>query len=354
MQVLIVGAGAVGCALGGALALAGEDVTYFTREGNARELRRQGVRVQAPWGDYASTEIEVVERLPTQPFDYLLLTVKAYDIPSLLEALGQAGQPGSGVLVSLQNGVGTEEEIQRRLPDARLLAGAVTFPVQEAGIGHSRVKGAQGGIGLSPVTGGAGPLGLLEAFRRVGVPVRSYPDWRALKWSKLLLNLQGNATSAILAWSPGQIFAHKGLLELERAATLEAVEVMRRLGLKPHNLPGQPAAVLVWAYRILPAPILSALLVRRAGAGRGGKPPSLRLDRAAQRKESEVRWLNGAVARAGQALQVETPANRTLEEVLLGVLSGRLHGFLEHPEALLERYRRAMLAAPGGDLEEER
>lgn len=340
MRVLVLGAGAVGCSLGGALAQAGHQVTFVTRPGRAAELSHRGIRLRTAWGQFDLAALDVRERVPGGAFDYVLLAVKAYDVPPLLDQLAQSGQPGHAILVTLQNGLGTEEAVMERFPEARLLAGAVTLAIDRTAGGEFHVRNRRGGLGLSAATGGAGPLELVESLRRQGLTVRTYPDWRTLKWSKLLLNLQGNASSAILDWPPPQIFNHAGLFRLERAATLEAVAVMRRLGLRPHNLPGQPVALLVWAYRRLPGLLMRPVLARQAHNRRGGKPPSLGLDRQAGRRQSEVGWLNGAVARWGEELGVETPANRALTQVLLGVLSGELHGFLENPGALLSVYHR--------------
>jgi 2-dehydropantoate 2-reductase len=141
------------------------------------------------------------------------------------------------------------------------------------------------------VTGGV-PLStrLVEAFNEGGLNARLYENGGSLKWSKMLTNLLANATSAILDMTPAEIYAHPGLVRLEIQQIREALRVMRGLGFSPVDLPGTPVKMLVW--------------------------PSFHIDLHQGRGESEVRYLNGAVARHGAASGIPTPVNRQLTEIL--------------------------------------
>ena len=57
---------------------------------------------------------------------------------------------------------------------------------------------------------------------------------------------------------------------------------------------------------------------------RGGKRPSLHIDLDQGRDKSEVEFLNGAVARAGEKLGIPTPINRVLYETLIGIVRGQV------------------------------
>jgi len=56
---------------------------------------------------------------------------------------------------------------------------------------------------------------------------------------------------------------------------------------------------------------------------------------------SEVRWLNGAVVAAGEALKLPTPANRLLLTVMLDLVEGRSDpaSWRDRPDRLMERAR---------------
>src|SRR5262249_26263310 len=150
-----------------------------------------------------------------------------------------------------------------------------------------------GGIGLAPMCAEARPAAdrALARLRGAGFDIREFADYRALKWSKALLNMLGNATAAILDMPVAQIYADARLVALERRAFLEALAVMERLGAAPINLPRYPVALLAGAMRQLPAPLLSLLLRRRIAGGRGGKLPSLQMALAQGKQRSEGEFL---------------------------------------------------------------
>jgi 2-dehydropantoate 2-reductase len=173
-----------------------------------------------------------------------------------------------------------------------------------------------------------------------GVNVRRYADAEAMKWSKVLTNIVANASSAILGWRPERLFRHPGIGALEVQALREAASVIRGQGLRPVNLPGVPVA---WLCRALafPAAALRPILGRIVSSGRGDKLPSFNYDIA--RGRSEVAWLNGAIVRAGRELNLPTPANRVLTEVLLELVNEETEPalFREDPELLLARAHEA-------------
>ena len=70
----------------------------------------------------------------------------------------------------------------------------------------------RGGIGLAAMVpeGRATTARALVALRGAGYAAREYADYRALKWSKALLNLLGNATAAILDMTVEQVYVWNG------------------------------------------------------------------------------------------------------------------------------------------------
>jgi 2-dehydropantoate 2-reductase len=157
-----------------------------------------------------------------------------------------------------------------------------------------------------------------------------------MKWSKLLTNLIGNATSAILDLSVAELFADRRLFAVEMEVLRECLAVMRALKFSALDLPGTPVRALALGAG-LPAPLAQPLMRRGVGAGRGGKMPSFHIDLHAGRGMTEVRWLNGAVVKYGAAHSVAAPVNQALTETLEALTTGRLNkeDFRRKPEALL-------------------
>jgi 2-dehydropantoate 2-reductase len=178
----------------------------------------------------------------------------------------------------------------------------------------------------------------LAALRGAGYDAREYGDYRALKWSKALLNMLGNATAAILDMPVERVYADARLVALERRGFLEALAVMDRLGIAPVSLPRYPVRLLAAAMRHMPAAILNPVLRRKIAGGRGGKPPSLQIGLAQGNPRSEGEFLYGAVARAGAAARVDTPVNRVLWETLQAIASGTTawDTYRGKPERLIE------------------
>jgi 2-dehydropantoate 2-reductase len=256
-------------------------------------------------------------------FDLAILTVKSYDTAgAIAEILRSAPPDRLPPVLSLQNGVGNEESLAAALGNAAVIAGTLTTPVTTVGPGAVRVERPSYNLGLSPwVPNGVG--GVVDsaetALRRAGFDVVRYASAPGMKWTKLLMNMLGNATSAILDMPPEEVFLDTMLVDLEIDAWREALAVMRAAGIAPVNLGSYPFAKLAPLIRSLPKRALRSILRKRIGSARGGKMPSLSLDLHGGRKESEVPWLNGAVVRSGAEVGVPTPVNAMLTQTLLSL-----------------------------------
>jgi 2-dehydropantoate 2-reductase len=178
---------------------------------------------------------------------------------------------------------------------------------------------------------------LLRAFTAAGLRNGRIDDAAAMKWSKLLANLVGNASSAIVDVSPAELYADPAVFAMERRQLLEAIAVMRRLGLSHVALPGADARLLVLGFR-LPAVLARPILQRVVSGARGGKDPSLRVHARSGVGPSEVDWLNGAVASAAEGLGGVAPINTALTKVLHEVLAdpARREWFRARPDRLVE------------------
>ena len=330
MTTVVVGAGAIGLLVAGKLATAGEEVAVVARSG-AQALgangvtvipRRPGTMPPSP----AAVTIAAPDHIPASLRGAnVVLAVKGYQAAGALPVL-ESLEPSQ--VVTLQNGLGTEEMLVAVLGAERVVAGIITTSVEVHDSTTVAVR-REGGIGLAPMfweqTGSeaAPPVGQLDVlFRRAGLSTRIYADYRAMKWSKALLNILGNATPAILNWDVARVYRQPHLVGLERAIFGEALRTMRALRLAPVDLPRYPVRLLAVAMERLPLPLLRPLLGRVLGGGRGGKAPSLLLDLQRGRQESEAEVLYGAIARAATGAGIPTPANATVHDVLIEIARG--------------------------------
>ena len=109
MNILILGAGAIGLVFGGFLSRSGNRVTLLGRRHILEPINRNGLIIEGIWGRHhignllAYETLSEIREKESSAFDLALLTAKAYDTERVLEAYMEAC--GAPVLtMSLQNG----------------------------------------------------------------------------------------------------------------------------------------------------------------------------------------------------------------------------------------------------------
>jgi 2-dehydropantoate 2-reductase len=287
MNFYIVGKGAVGTYVGDLLRGVGVDVAYAPRS---------------------------LEAVTPYDADAALIATKSYDTGGAIETLRRAiAYPEKCVFISPQNGVGNEERIAAAFGAENVVAAALTTPVDRDRDGNAR-PAKEGGLALAPL--GSNAYNWLAAtFASTGLTVKVVEDWRALKWSKLALNVVANASCAILNVLPNRFVHFDKIFTLEIRMIREVRAAMHALGIEPIDLPRYPVRAL-FGVASLPSPVSRGLLAHTIAGARGTKPPSLLLDLRRARPQTEVDVLNGAVAAAGLERHVPTPVNSVYARVL--------------------------------------
>lgn len=333
MNVLVFGAGAVGQHLAASLALqADARVTLVARPRFCEAIAARGLELEGRRAEVRA--FPDLEGIGQEQFDYLVLTVKTFQVA---EALGQI--LGSGVrierFVTLQNGLGTEGLVAERWQGGALLAATTTRAVASPAPGVL-VPEPRGGLAVAPVLPRILPeAGIPSPWREL--KAHWCLDYESMKWSKLLLNMVCNASCALLDLLPAQVVSHPELYRLEMNAVREALRVMRAEGKKPINLPDYPVRAFAQA-ATLPSGLTRHLLGGKIARARGDKPPSFLLEMRAGRSCTEVAALNGEIANRGRAQGVSTPVNAFLARALGRVSAGEVPWgrYRGQPEQLLE------------------
>lgn len=355
MNILSLGAGAIGTYIGGSLALAGHTVTFVEQAPIVELLNAQGLTLDLKVDrrrkkqtrftlkpPQVSFSASLAQALQTRP-EVILFALKSFDTPAAIETLRPlAADDQFPPVLCLQNGVENEPALAEALGARRVIYGTVTSAVGRSGPGSISLEKLRG-VGLAS----GHPLvpALAQAFNQALLNAHLYPRPADMKWSKLLTNLLANPASAILNMSAAQIYAHPGLYPLEIAQLRECLAVMRVQDIGITDLPGTPVRALALA-AMLPPHLSRSLLSRAAGAGRGAKMPSFHIDLYAGRKQSEVTFLHGAVVRFGEKYGIPTPVNRFLTETLLALTEGRLplDTYALQPEKFLQAAQAASAA----------
>jgi 2-dehydropantoate 2-reductase len=122
----------------------------------------------------------------------------------------------------------------------------------------------------------------------------------------------------------------------------EALAVMKAMKVPVVDLPGAPATRLSQGVRRLPTFLLKPILARLMDSGRGDKMPSFHMDLTAGKKKNEVVYHNGAVAAAGKRVNVPTPVNTALTDILVKMARGEIDWTVYdgNPSRLVEEVER--------------
>ena len=123
MRYLILGAGALGGFFGGRMLEAGLDTTFLVRERRAAALTKRGLRIASPKGDIQIDKPPLVraDGLKAE-YDAIILSCKAYDLDSAMEAIAPAVGADTAI-IPLLNGMDHIERLQQRFEARNVLGG---------------------------------------------------------------------------------------------------------------------------------------------------------------------------------------------------------------------------------------
>ena len=127
MRILGLGAGGPGGYFGGRLAQSDVDVTFLVRPARAAQLAAHGLQIRSPLGDADFPVAHVVADelaalAQAKPFDLVLLSCKAYDLDSSLDAIAPAMGPQT-TLLPILNGLLHFDQLDARFGKERVLGG---------------------------------------------------------------------------------------------------------------------------------------------------------------------------------------------------------------------------------------
>jgi 2-dehydropantoate 2-reductase len=122
MRILILGAGGIGGYFGAHLQQAGVDVCFLVRPARAQRLREHRLRVLSPLGNVQVTPELRTSVAGVAPFDIVLLSCKAPDLDSAIDAIAPAVGPDS-VVLPLLNGIAHLDRLDARFGRGRVAGG---------------------------------------------------------------------------------------------------------------------------------------------------------------------------------------------------------------------------------------
>lgn len=321
MKILVYGAGAVGGYLGGRLARHGHDVTLITREVTADFINEHGLDItenDETIKSHPKAVVSVAQAFADDAqYDVIIMSMKSYDLVSAMDPL-VAFCPHPKLIITTQNGIDVERPLVEQFGAETVIAGSVTTPLRRETSYHIIVERADRGLALSALHKSQNVKQWVTIFNNAGINSTAVNSYESMKWSKVFLNIVGNASSAILCRKPGIIYKSDNLFDVEMRMLRETLAVMEARNIKLIDLPGSPATKLALSLK-LPRTLVKPILTKQVSSGRGDKMPSFYYDLQSDKGKTEVVYHNGAIAAAGKKLGIPTPVNAAYNDVLVGL-----------------------------------
>ena len=306
MKIAVMGSGGVGGFYGGRLAHAGYDISFVARGAHMAAMREHGLTIEnEPQGTIHVPRVTVTDDPATIGVaDLVLIAVKLWDTEAAAHAVTPLVGPKTAV-VSLQNGVIKDDILRRAFGEAAVMGGVgyVAANISRPGVIHQTGTMQRCILGEYDGRRSARVEELHEALLRAGIKAEISDDIRRTTWEKyvFLVGLSGSTTTMRSTIGPIRENAQTRafLFDLMK----ETVAVGRAHGVNlPEDYAGQRLAFVDTMAVDMTSSMHHDL--------NSGNP-------------LEVPWLSGGVVQLGRQVDVPTPANRAVWDILALHAGGR-------------------------------
>jgi 2-dehydropantoate 2-reductase len=299
VKVCVVGCGAIGSLFAAHLArLEGVEVhAYDVYKDHVRAINDRGLRVSGA-AEFTVRLHATFDASQIPACDFGIVATKSTHTRPAIEQTKNVFGPSSAVC-SVQNGVGNEEIIAQHV---KYVIRGTTFPaghlVEPGHVGFD----INGDTWMGPFEPTNTPYECVEKLsallNRGGMHVIPLKDARGAQWTKLIFNASTNPVGALtlLHHRAATRFASTGALF--NALIAEGEAVAKALGIQLH---GDPRALV------------------EKGANAPGKHNASMLQDVLAKRQTEVDFMNGAIAELGEKNGVATPLNRAMWQLIKGL-----------------------------------
>lgn len=298
MNITIVGSGGVGAYFGGKLAQAGNNVTFIARGEHLKAMQENGLTVNSFLGDFKVQPVLATDKISESPkADLIIIAVKAWQVHEIAEELLPILKETTLVL-PLQNGVLSSEELREILPHKNVLSGLcrIISKIESPGIVTHLAVEPSITFGEYDNSKTERVSELLKTFHKAGIKSNVAEDIQADRWKKLIY-ICSSAWLAVTRSTNGQVLEHPETKNILLNLFVEVATVARKLGI---NIPADFEEKTMAITETFPYDSTSSL-TRDIWAGR----------------PSELEYQNGTVVRLAKKVGVDVPINRMIYYSLL-------------------------------------
>ena len=308
----IIGAGAIGCVVGGLLARAGHDVTLVDQwPEHVEQIRSAGLRLSGSCGEHV---VPVTARhlhelaLVREPFEVVFVAVKSYDTEWATQLAADHLRRPDGVVVDFQNGINDHRVAavagrDRTLGCVILISAGMYEPAHAIRTDRGRAAFKIGEHDGRDTPRARRLAELLSAVAPAEVTTNLWGE----RWSKLALNCMLNPLAGLSGLGTAEV--RSSLIPRRLAAHLgvEVVRVGSALGHHIEPILGIAAKRFAEADDAIGIEALGRDIAADAQSRSGGRPSMLQ--DVMKGRRTEIDYLNGFVAAEGRKAGIATPFN---------------------------------------------
>lgn len=339
MNVIILGAGAVGCYLGGRLAAAGVRVTLVGRPRTIEPLALSGLTITDLQGykahvdvalsvdkpDATSKHISIASSLKlawTHYFDdkktndeatVILLCVKGGATLAAAQEIADCCPAGTTV-VSLQNGVDNIARINSAAPRMQAIAGMVPYNVIMTSATHVH----RATMGRLQIEQSAISTELVSMLNTAGLSAKVADDIRTVQWSKLLLNMN-NPVNALSDLPLRDQLLNRDFRCVFAALQLEALAAMRAAKIEPIQLAAASPQAMPYLLK-LPNWLFTRIAKKMLRMDANAR--SSMWDDVQHARTTEIDDMCGAVVRLASQVGTSAPSNAAMCKLIATHIKG--------------------------------
>jgi 2-dehydropantoate 2-reductase len=278
-----------------------EDVevwAYDLNQAHVDAINRDGLRLTGA-GDVVGRPRATSDASELPPCDFGIVATKCMHTESAISATAHAFTDGA--VATVQNGIGNEEvlagHVERVIRGTTFPAGKLTAP----GVVQWDVKGdTTFGLFDPKPSPFAAVEQLADACTRAGMPATAVEDARGPQWRKVIFNAATNPLGGLTGLTHGRVCERPDLRALASRLVDEGKAVAAAQGIE---LDADPEELIDYAARKDVAYDHKASMLQDVEA----------------RRQTEVDFLNGGIAKFGKELGVPTPMHETIWALVKGV-----------------------------------
>jgi len=294
-QIMMVGAGSVGGFFGVHLAKNNPNVAFLLRPKTFAAVKQNGLTIRSATGTFTVHPQAASDPRELPKPDLIILAVKAYDLDEVMSQL-EPVLTDRTVILTLQNGIDTEDRIIERLK-RDCVVGGVAFIYSKIAAPGVIDHYKKGSVSIGELMGHESQrlLQIRDLFAAAGIPCQLSKDIRRSKWEKMCWNCVFNPLTVLIDDKVSKALDHPEMMQVIRQIVGEIIAVSASLKVP---LPADmPERVVKWSQEIRD---IHTSMYDDWKAGR----------------RTEIRNLNGYIVEQGHALGIPTPVNEALTAMI--------------------------------------